>query len=47
MYAEQVRARRPHDSRRDGSAPVFDGLRFDKDPRECVFEKAVRTGTAA
>jgi hypothetical protein len=39
MHAGQVRAGRPHDSRRDGSAPVFEGLRIDKDTRECVFEK--------
>jgi bifunctional non-homologous end joining protein LigD len=28
-------------------APVFEGLRFDKDPRECVFEKVVRAEEAA
>ncbi len=28
-------------------APVFEGLRFDKDPAECVFEKVVPTDEAA
>lgn len=28
-------------------APVFEGLRIDKDARECVFERPVRTETAA
>ncbi len=28
-------------------APVFEGLRFDKDPRECVFEKVIPAEEAA
>ena len=28
-------------------APVFEGLRFDKPPRECVFEKAIPSEDAA
>jgi bifunctional non-homologous end joining protein LigD len=28
-------------------APVFEGLRFDKDPRECVFEKVIAAEDAA
>jgi bifunctional non-homologous end joining protein LigD len=28
-------------------APVYEGLRIDKDPRECVFERPVRVETAA
>ena len=28
-------------------APVFEGLRFDKDPRECVFEKMIPVEEAA
>ncbi len=28
-------------------APVYEGLRIDKNPRECVFERPVPTETAA